>query len=372
MRKDTPGIMKKNKVAIFIALLALMLTGAAGCGSKDEETTTTEEITSEEDVTTEVTTEEEIVHEGVYNDLTGEWVTDRDEEYGRPIAVMINNISEALPQCDIGKADIIYEMMVEGGITRLLAIYNDYSDLELLGSIRSCRPYYVTVAMEYDAIYMHYGQSPQGEEKLASSDIDNLSGLDAEGNVTYYRYSERVSPHNVFTNTEMILAGIEYCEYETEHSDSFESVFQFHEEITSLDEDTSDAETANKITTPVSSYTTPWFEYNEEDGLYYRFEYGEAQIDGNTGEQLAFENVIIQFAHYTSIDDHDRQELDQVGEGTGYYATNGKIIPITWKKATESSVTKYYYSDGTEISLNPGKTWITVMESDNASEVTWE
>ncbi len=367
MRKDTQGIMKKNKVAVFITLLALVMAVASGCGSEEEPTTTAEEITTEE-VTTEEVTEEEIVHEGVYNDLTGEWVTDRDEEYGRPIAVMINNISAAMPQCGIGDADIIYEMMVEGGITRLLAIFNDYSDLELLGSIRSCRPYYVTVAMEYDAIYMHYGQSPQGLTKLESTGIDNLSGLDAEGNVTYYRYSEREAPHNVFTNTEMILAGIEYCGYDTEHSAGFESVFTFNEEITALE----DGETANKITTPVSSYTTPWFEYNSDDGLYYRFQYGEEHIDGNTGEQLAFENIIIQFAHYTSIDDHDRQELDQVGEGTGYYANNGTIIPITWEKATESSITKYYDSNGDEITLNPGKTWVTVMESDNASGVTWE
>lgn len=367
MRKDIQGIMKKNKVAVFIVLMALFMTIAAGCGEDEEEATTTEEITTEEETTEEVT-EEEIVHEGVYNDLTGEWNTDREEEYGRPIAVMINNISDALPQCDVGKADIIYEMMVEGGITRLLAIYNDYSDLELLGSIRSCRPYYVTVAMEYDAIYLHYGQSPQGKTKLESTGIDNLSGLDAEGNVTYYRYSERVAPHNVFTNTEMILAGIEYCGYDTEHSAGFESVFTFNEEITEL----SSGETANKITTPISSYTSPWFEYNSDDGLYYRFEYGDAQIDGNTGEQLAFENVIIQFAHYTSIDDHDRQELDQVGEGEGYYATNGTIIPITWKKGSESSITKYYNEDGEEITLNPGKTWITVMESDRADQVIWE
>ena len=96
----------------------------------------TEVIT--ETAATEATTEEQ--HAGVYNDLTGEWVTDRTEEYGRPIAVMLNNISDAMPQCDIGKADIVYEMKVEGGITRLLGIFNDYSNLEKLGSVCSCRP----------------------------------------------------------------------------------------------------------------------------------------------------------------------------------------------------------------------------------------
>ncbi len=165
MRKDTQGIMKKTKYAIALAALGVLSLGVMGCGKKEETTEATTETTTNE--TTEATTEAatDAEHEGVYNDLTGEWVTDRTEEYGRPIAVMLNNISDAMPQCDIGKADIVYEMKVEGGITRLLGIFNDYSDLEKLGSIRSCRPYYVTVAMEYDAIYMHYGQSPQGEEK---------------------------------------------------------------------------------------------------------------------------------------------------------------------------------------------------------------
>ena len=232
MRKDTQWIMKKTKYAIALAALGVLSLGVMGCGKKETSTEATTETTTTE-VTTEATTEAatEAQHEGVYNDLTGEWVTDRTEEYGRPIAVMLNNISDAMPQCDIGKADIVYEMKVEGGITRLLGIFNDYSNLEKLGSIRSCRPYYVTVAMEYDAIYMHYGQSPQGEEKLASSGINNLSGLSSEGSVTYYRASDRVSPHNVFTDTEKIEAGLAQKGYETKHSDSFKSVFSFNEEL---------------------------------------------------------------------------------------------------------------------------------------------
>ena len=369
MRKDTQGIMKKTKYAIALAALGVLSLGVMGCGKKETSTEATTETTTTE-ATTAATTEAttEVQHEGVYNDLTGEWVTDRTEEYGRPIAVMLNNISDAMPQCDIGKADIVYEMKVEGGITRLLGIFNDYSNLEKLGSIRSCRPYYVTVAMEYDAIYMHYGQSPQGEEKLSSSGINNLSGLSSEGGVTYYRASDRVSPHNVFTDTEKIKAGIEQKGYETKHSDSFKSVFSFNEEITAP----AGGEKAEKITTPISNYTTPWFEYHADDGLYYRFQYGGEQTDGNTGDQLKYENVLIQFAHYTSIDDHDRQQLDLIGEGTGLYASNGVIVPVTWKKSSENAITKYYTEDGNELKLNPGKTWVTVFEKDKADSVTWE
>ena len=156
--------------------------------------------------------------------------------------------------------------------------------------------------------------------------------------------------------------------YETKHSDSFKSVFSFNEEVTAP----AGGEKAEKITTPISNYTTPWFEYHSDDGLYYRVQYGKEHIAGNTGEQLAYENVLIQFAHYTSIDDHDRQQLDLVGEGTGLYATNGMIVPVTWKKSSENAITKYYTEDGNELKLNPGKTWITVFEKDKADSVTWE
>ncbi len=366
--------MKKSKVALIVvavvAVIAVVVALALGSRKEEvvEEEPTTEEVTTTEEITTTEEPTTEIVHEGVYNDLTGEWNTDREEEYGRPITVMLNNISEALPQCDIGKADIVYEMTVEGGITRLLGVFSDYEDLEYLGSIRSCRPYYVTVSMEFDAIYLHYGQSPQGEEELESTGIDNLSGLAAIGSTVYFRTSDRSAPHNVFTTGEMIVAGIEKLGYRTTHEDDFESKFSFNEEDTELEE----GEKCYTLTTPISSYTHPWFEYNEEDGLYYRFEYKKEQVDGNTDEQLCYKNVIIQFAHYTSIDDHDRQQLDLVGSGTGLYATNGEIISITWEKADSNSQTKYYTADGEELQLNPGKTWITVFEENNADEVTWE
>lgn len=359
--------MKKSKLFLTAALVGLLGISLVGCGKKKTTPTeaTTTETSSEETTTTEEQTTEAVHHDGVYNDLTGEWV-DRDEEYGRPVTVMINNITDALPQSGIGEADIVYEMMVEGGITRLLGIYSDYSDLEKIGSIRSCRPYYVVVSLEYDAIYMHYGQSPQGADILASSNIDHLSGLDAEGGVTYYRSSDRVAPHNVYSNSDMIQAGIEYKKYDTKHPDSFKSMFQFNEEITAP----KDGEKAEKVNIAFDS--KPYFEYNKEDGLYYRYQYNGEHIDAETGKQLAYENVIIQLAHYTSIDDHDRQQLDLVGSGEGYYASNGVIIPIKWKKASENSQTEFTTADGKELLLNPGKTFVEVFENDKTGGVTWE
>ncbi|MGN0394181.1 MAG: DUF3048 domain-containing protein, partial [Coprococcus sp.] len=102
--------MKRYKTGLIITAIAAMSMCLCGCGKDKSDTTEKVEVTTGESEfmdTTEATTEPE--HEGVYNDLTGEWVTDRTEEYGRPLSVMINNIQDAIPQSDISKADIIYE-----------------------------------------------------------------------------------------------------------------------------------------------------------------------------------------------------------------------------------------------------------------------
>jgi hypothetical protein len=165
----------------------------------------------------------------------------------------------------------------------------------------------------------------------------------------------------------MINAAIEYLGFETKHSDSFQSKFKFNDEDTA-----SEGTTANKVTLNISNYTQPWFEYDSENKVYKRFQYGAEHIDDLTGEQLTFKNIIIQFAHYTSIDDHDRQEIDLVGSGSGYYISDGVAVPISWKKASDSDVTKYTTEDGEELKLNPGKTYVSVFESENTDGVVIE
>ncbi|MGN0395474.1 MAG: DUF3048 C-terminal domain-containing protein, partial [Coprococcus sp.] len=229
------------------------------------------------------------------------------------------------------------------------------------------RPYYVTVSNEFDAIYMHYGQSPQGQEELDKTGIDHISGLSAEGSVAFYRNPDKIAPHDVYTTADMIKAGIDYIKCDTEHDKNFKSKFIFNEKDTKP----TGGETAAKVNLAISNYTQPYFEYNEKESLYYRFQYGAAQVDELNDEQLKFKNIIIQFAHYTSIDDHDRQLIDLVGKGDGYYISDGIAIQITWEKSSDSSQTKYFTSDGEELKLNPGKTYVNVFETDNKTGVTF-
>lgn len=345
---------KTRKTLLFLA--ALTVCGmTAGCGKKDDlEATTTEEVTTTEEAST-VETRDGMVK----NPLTGEWI-DASYAGARPIAVMINNLKPAIPQAGIEKADIMYEVLVEGGITRMMGIYTDYSDMDKIGPIRSARHYYVKLADEYDAIYVHVGHSTYAVTELADSGIDHIDGTEGIGNVFCYRTSDRKAPHNCYASTEGIVKAFEQKGFSLTHSDAYANdKFLFYSEDTELSEGTA----ANKITTAFNGDRKPWFEYNAGDKLYYRFEYGDKQIDETTGNQLTYKNVIIQFAPHSVLDEKkDLQEIKLTGRGDGFYASDGKMIPITWEKQTDKQATKYYTMDGQQLQMNPGKTWITIFK----------
>ncbi len=353
--------MKKRLLLLTTLLVAAM--GLSACGKKEEEPATTEEVT-----TTEATTED--AHAGLnYNELTGEWSADYVSK--RPVAVMINNLKEALPSSGTKKADIIYECMVEGGITRIMPIFSSYEDIEKLGSVRSARHYYINIANEYDAIYVHYGQSKPAKEVLDNHAIDNINGMTYDAG--FYRDSARVAPHNAYTTGERIKQGIEDMKYSADYEEAtHQQVLSFNEEDTDLAE----GDAANTIHVNFSSYSKPYFIYNPDTKLYDRYEYDNPQVDDQAEESdniLTFKNVIIQISTYECINPkNDLQELTQVGEGEGYYCTNGKYIPITWKKSSKNSKTEYMTADGQPLLLNPGKTWVSIIGSGSDAGVSFE
>lgn len=353
-----------KKRLLIPMMLCIAALGLSGCGKKEE----VEEVTTEEVTTEEATTEDP--HAGLnYNELTGEWSADFVAK--RPIAVMINNLKEALPSSDTMQADIIYECMVEGGITRIMPIFSNYDNLEKLGSIRSARHYYINIANEYDAIYIHYGQSKPAKKVLDNHGIDNVNGLTYDPG--FYRDNARVAPHNVYTTSERIKTGIEDMGYSTDYDEAFhQQVLSFNEEDTDIEDGTE----AGTVHVNFSSYSKPYFIYNQDTKLYDRYEYNAPQIDEQADESdnvLKFKNVIIQISAYECINTkNDLQELTQVGEGEGYYCTNGKAIPIKWRKSSKNSKTEYLTQDGEKLLLNPGKTWISIIGNGTEAGVEFE
>lgn len=357
---------------MLIGVLAVSMF--AGCGKKTEESPVSvkQEIISveEEEEEAEEPEETNVAPEGMARSyLTGEWI---DEEIAaqRPFAVMIGNTKVALPQYGVSDADIIYEAPVEGSETRLMAIFQDYASVEKIMSIRSCRRYYLDWMLEFDAIYGHYGQAVYALETLEKDYVDNLSGLDGGvSNVMYHRDSSRKAPHNAYTTGEDIIAGIEYKGYEKMHSESYEGHYQFNTDEENEIELTNGQDAV--VVKPGYFVNKPWFVYDNESGLYKRYEYGDAHIDGNNGEQIQVKNIIIQSCDWYDLGDNGYLEFETTAGGNGYYITNGKAIPVTWTKDSQESPTRYFDADGNEITINQGKTWVCITQDTYEDKITF-
>ena len=357
---------KTIKRAMSACIIAsLLLTGCGKSSSNSSETTI--EAPKQGEGAIETTMNYDFEKGKTVSLLTGEMIDEKVAK-NRIIACMINNIDVAMPQSGIGNADIVYECVVEGGITRLMGIFQDYKKLTKLGPVRSARHYYVDIANEYDAIYTHFGQTKYATSEIKAIGIDTLSGLSALGGTVFYRDSARVAPHNAYTSGKGIKAGIKKSKYEKENILT-DSRFDFNLEQQSLEDE--NAKKANKVTLRMNDYSKPWFEYNKKKGTYYRWQYGNKHIDDQTGKQLSYENIIIQFANYSDIDHNGYQDIDLVSSGKGYYVTEGKYIPIKWSKKSKNKMTNFYTMDGQDLKVNPGKTWISVFPVANKKGVTF-
>lgn len=372
--------MKKNALLAVLALSMSMLL--FGCGDKKEDTAI-EEVTLETQPDTPVVNEpassktEEAADENedippqegmVRSKLTNEWVS-ADIGSLRPLAVMIPNDKSALPQYNISNADILYECLVEGEMTRLMAIYGDWTNLERVGNIRSCRDYFVYWAFEWDSIYCHAGGPFYIDEVIGRSDTNNINALVAPQGV-FYRTSDRSAPQNLYLDGQDVLAEATRLGYELTPRDNYsdDTHFQFTSQSkpNNLDEYGSKAVTATKIDLS-NAYpaTKTWFEYNEEDGLYYRYQApsGGAHMDAATDSQLAFENVLIQFTYHEVRDENGYLAFQCIDTSKdGWYFTNGKGIHVNWKKTSDYGATRYYDDNGKEITLNTGKTMICIVQ----------
>ena len=283
----------------------------------------------------------------------------------RPIAVMIDNHIDAMPQAGLLEADIVYEIIVEGGETRLMLILQD-KDLEKIGPIRSSRHYFLDYALENDAIYVHYGWSPQAKSDISKYSVDNINGI-YESSTSFWRVSDKYAPHNAVASTKNILSIAEREEYRT--TTDQDTVLNYVVDEVNLE----DGETANTVTIPYSYANTVKYEYDEDKKEYIRYSRGEKQVDWDTEKTVTTKNIIIEKAENWTLDDGSgkgRQTIDNIKELEGYYITNGKAIEITCNKTSRNGQTVYKDLDGNEINVNDGKTFIQICPED--SKITFE
>lgn len=294
----------------------------------------------------------------VQSSINGTWVPENIEAK-RPYAVMINNIEYAFKhQKGTSKADIMYEALAEGGITRMMAIYQDPSKVRVIGSVRSARHYYAQFAREWNAIYCHFGHTKYATEKIETLKINNLSGLSGIGSVVYARDRSISAPHNVFTSGSKLQKGAKKLKYSRKQNYKRTAEhFTFNEEDTKPGK----GKTAKNVTLPFSTYSTCNLKYDAKKKKYFKYEYGQKHMDTHYKKQLSFKNVIIQFVEESNIDHNGYQTMElSNNSGKGYYITNGKAQKITWKRREAGNEMVYKSSSGDTLSINPGKTYIAV------------
>lgn len=361
-----------RKKIFIVFLCALLCMCFAGCKEKNDtpkpsaEPEVTEEVSqpTEEPVPSPVPTADP--NEGkVKSLLTGQYVSEKKAKK-RPYAVMINNIEYAAKHhSGISKAQILYEAKVEGGITRLMGIFENVKSAKI-GSVRSARHYYVSVASEYDAVFVHFGHTKFALSKIDKLKVDNISGLSGIGGKVFYRDKNISAPHNAFTSTDGLEAGMKALKYRKNYKKNYEGHFKFNE----TDSDIADGKEAKKVIVQFSGYASPYFIYDAKKKVYKRYQYGKAHIDTANNKQLTFKNLIIQYVDDEPIVPGHAKDYRTINfenaKGKGKYITNGKAVNITWEKNESKGIMKYYAKDGSEITINPGKTYVALLPDENS------
>ncbi len=288
----------------------------------------------------------------------------------RPYAIMINNISTAREyHSGLQDAYIVYEIIVEGGITRYLALFKD-QDTEKIGSVRSARHYYIDYALENDAYFVHWGWSPQAQSDIKSLKINNINGLTYEKVYFWRDKSLNVSSaHTGYTSMEKLEKAVEKLKYRTTTNKSL--LLNYSADKIKM-ENMEGLETANKVNIKYSKSITSNFLYNQEKEYYLMSNNNKEHIDYVTKEQYHFKNIITYQIKNSTIrgDNEGRQNINNIGKGEGSYISNGYAIPIKWEKKDRDSQTKYYYLNGKELKVNDGNTFIAIQPLNETLDIS--
>ena len=282
----------------------------------------------------------------------------------RPIAVMIDNHDDAWPQAGLQDAYMVYEIVVEGGETRLMALFKG-ANVDKIGPVRSARHYFLDYAMENDAIYVHFGQSPQAESDIKKYSIDDINGI-AEDGTTFWRVKDKAAPHNAVTSTEKLLESAKSKNYRTTSTEG--SVLNYVVDEVNLEEGIA----ADKVTIPHSDLQTVTYEYDEENKVYVRYARGKEQTDWDTDEAITTKNIIITFCNNYTLTDSEkkgRQGLKNIGTFDGYYITNGRAIQIQCIKNARDEKTIYQDMNGNVIQVNDGNTFVNICPTNADVEI---
>lgn len=347
-----------RKLTFFSVLVVLFLAacneeaGAAEPEKNAEKETAVVEKETEEKVTVEEEEEADINFE--IFPLTGERADEVTDD--RIVSVMVNNHPKARPQSGLSQADIVYEVLAEGQITRFLALF--HSDIpDTIGPVRSARPYYFQIADGYDAVYTYHGASTAINQKVANSGVDYLDGALYDNNSWLFeRSTDRVAPHNSYLLTEGLEQALESKNYETTKE----------AKALPFDESQDLAGTSvNKVAISYGGNTNVSFTYDQKKGQFLRSSDGEPTIDRSNEERVSVENVWIIEADHRVIDDVGRRDIDLASGGNGYLLQDGKMKEVQWKNVEGRLLP---FDNGEPLAFTPGQTWVNIIPGNAAVE----
>lgn len=275
----------------------------------------------------------------------------------RPIAVMIDNNVGYSSHSGLQDAYLTYEIIVEGGLTRMMALYKNKNTVEI-GPVRSSRHYFLDYALENDALYCHYGWSPYAQNDIKALSVNNINGMTYSQ--AFWRDNKVAAPHNVFTSIEKITNATKAMNYSNKSNDW--QLLKYNADGVNLDKKNKEnLQYALNVDIKYSYNQTRQYKYDTNSKTYLRFMNGYSHSDRNTNQQYNYKNIIVILVNNKTIDSEGRQDLDTVGTGNGYYITEGYSLPIVWSKDSRNSKTKFKYLDGEEVEVNDGNTFIQIV-----------
>lgn len=333
---------------IFAIILVISMLFCVGCNKNSNGGSTNEESAPVEPLTV--------------NSLTGLKDIPEDKLSARPVAVMVNNINVAKDvQAGLPYADIVYETEVEGGITRLMAVYKNIESVKQIGSVRSARYVYVDLALGHDAIFVHCGSDPvYCRPRLAS--MQHLDIYDGANGYGTRIENGKSGDHKLYTFSEQLKKGLDKKGFrQVENTTKAWANFTEEGEKATLT-----GGDATEITVPFSTSHKAEFKYNAEKGKYQRYIQGKLQKDYATGETVDVENIFVLLTTIKDYPDGEHREVALSG-GDGYYFSDGKLTFIKWQKGSANNGFKFTDTEGNELKVNAGNSWVCIADKNKSN-----
>lgn len=331
----------KKLISYFLIITMLLMVG---CSKKNE--------SGEKPVEESPAVSEEVVQE-VTNEYCEMMNTDT-----RPVAVMIDNdVAASRPQIGLESAYMVYEIIVEGGASRMMALFKNH-DVEKVGPIRSSRHYFLDYALEHDAIYCHAGWSPKASADIKSLGVNNINGIQGDDGSVYWRdYTYDRTWHNLYSGVDKLYDKAVNTKKYRGTTDVSHNPYSNEDIVPETDS------AATEIKLPYSTFYRVGYIYDADNMVYKRYVDGKEHMS-QTGDVLTAKNIIVYKVRNFNLNDGDnvgRQDIENIGSGSGYYITNGKVVDIKWSKKSRTGKTIYTTEDGEELVLNPGNTFVQIM-----------